>query len=163
MREERIINFPDYAITDNGRVFHYTGKEKRELAPYEVKGLQYVTLYKGGRKIKKTFPVHRLVAEYFVNNPQGFGDVIFIDNDKSNLKHTNLYWGTSKGEYVAQVKDNRGKIWKAANWKFAIGDCINQHAKYGHPLELLFEKVSPRRELEIKEACKVVNITVGFQ
>lgn len=43
---------------------------------------------------RKNYRVHRLVAEYFVDNPNNLPIVMHLDNDKTNNHYTNLKWGT---------------------------------------------------------------------
>ena len=40
--------------------------------------------------------IHRLVGEYFIDNPYGYDIIHHIDNDKTNNHYTNLKWVTSK-------------------------------------------------------------------
>jgi hypothetical protein len=40
------------------------------------------------------FPIHRLVATHFVDNPNNFPEVNHIDGDKGNNHFTNLQWVT---------------------------------------------------------------------
>lgn len=40
--------------------------------------------------------IHRLVGEYFIDNPYGYDIIHHIDNDKTNNHYINLKWVTSK-------------------------------------------------------------------
>lgn len=64
-----------------------------------------------GKKIR----VHRLVATYFVDNPNNYNEVNHIDGNKSNAVYTNLEWVTHKQNYEHALKtgllDNARKIW----------------------------------------------------
>ena len=53
-------------------------------------GYKVVSLLKDGKR--KNFYVHRLVAEHFIPNPNGFKEVNHIDYDKSNNNVMNLEW-----------------------------------------------------------------------
>lgn len=53
-------------------------------------GYSQVTLSKD--KVKTNRTVHRLVAEAFIDNPNGFSQVNHIDENKSNNRSDNLEW-----------------------------------------------------------------------
>lgn len=53
---------------------------------------QYYLKHEDGSS--KWYKVHRLVAEYYVPNPNGYSEVNHIDGDKSNNDFTNLEWCT---------------------------------------------------------------------
>ena len=61
-----IDGFENYAITSNGKVFNVnTMKEK--IPTDNQRGYLYVDLYNSGKR--KRFYVHRLVAQYYIENP----------------------------------------------------------------------------------------------
>lgn len=57
-----------------------------------TKGYCGVRLYKN--KIGKTFKIHRLVAEHFIDNPNNYKQVNHIDGNKENNRFDNLEWCT---------------------------------------------------------------------
>ena len=79
----------EYEIKKNGRVWSY--KRKKFLKPMlTMDGYHRVSLYKEGKR--KTYYIHRLVAQTFIPNPEGLPEVNHKDEDKSNNCVENLEW-----------------------------------------------------------------------
>lgn len=76
-----------------------------------IKGYDIATLTK--EKKKKTYHVHRLVAEAFINNSANFKQVNHIDENKNNNNVENLEWCSN--EYNAIY--SRGKPIKGTHLK----------------------------------------------
>ena len=72
--------------------YNYTTYPERvlRLSPHSQKKYQRVSIREKAN-IKRLL-VHRLVAETFVPNPNGFQFVNHIDSDLTNNKATNLEW-----------------------------------------------------------------------
>lgn len=71
-----------------------TGQYSKIMKPMlNQAGYPYVHLYTPEGK-KKVQIIHRLVAIYFIPNPQNFPVVNHIDGDKLNMSITNLEWCT---------------------------------------------------------------------
>lgn len=67
----------------------------RAISPTDNgKGYKIVGLISDGKR--KNFYVHRLVAEYFVQNPNDYKYVNHIDYNKENNHYSNLEWCTQK-------------------------------------------------------------------
>ena len=94
-----VAEFPNYAVSDKGRVKRLTtkasGKAGAILSQYKVNGYPSVNLLndEGRRSIR----VHRLVAEAFIDRPEGTNEVNHIDADRANNRVGNLEWVTSSG------------------------------------------------------------------
>jgi len=95
-----------YECSENGRVVNAnTGRELKQ----KTKSLGYkeVCLYIKGEK--KSFYVHRIVAECFVENKDKKPEVNHIDGDKSNNKSSNLEWCTSSENQLHAFKSGLQK------------------------------------------------------
>ena len=113
-----IDGFEDlYAVSSLGRVkslnYNHTGKEKILKPGKNSSGYLLVNLYKDRKR--KAFKVHKLVAEAFIPNPEGFEQINHKDENKinncvSNLefcdcKYNNNYGTRNKRIAAAQRND----------------------------------------------------------
>ena len=87
----KIKRFPSYEITEDGEVFNKRGhKIKPELTR---NGYLRVSLNNDSEKHKR-MSVHRLVAEAYIPNPNGYPQVNHKDENKQNNNVSNLEWST---------------------------------------------------------------------
>ena len=86
----------DYYTTPTGKVYRiYENKYYPRKDYVMYKGYRVITLVtKNGHK--KTFRVHRLVAEAYIPNPNNYPLVGHKDNIKINCCVQNLYWTTNQ-------------------------------------------------------------------
>lgn len=85
-----INGYENYLIYPSGKV--YSKVSKRYLRTFHTNGYIQVTLYKDNKR--KHFYIHRLLAEYFIENPDNLKEVDHIDRNKGNNKLNNLRWIT---------------------------------------------------------------------
>jgi hypothetical protein len=98
----RIVGFPDYEVSDDGKVRflggwrqfgphkRYAPAGERKAQPHSCGYLQ-VRLSLGADQWKNKY-IHRLVAQAFIPNPQRLGDINHKDGNKYNNHWTNLEW-----------------------------------------------------------------------
>lgn len=87
----KIVSWPEYSVSENGEVRR--DKDNKILKQYPQKsGYSYVWLNRGFGY--KALPVHRLVAETFIPNPENKPYVDHIDTNRSNNILSNLRWAT---------------------------------------------------------------------
>lgn len=116
---KEINNFPNYEVSNlgvvrkkkctiiysNGMVTNY----KERILKQEANRINYKRVTLSQNNIQKRFQTHRLVAEYFSNNPENKLCVNHIDGNPSNNKVSNLEWCTYS-ENERHSYDILGKI-----------------------------------------------------
>jgi hypothetical protein len=94
---KEIKDFPEYLITEDGKIYSTKYNKLRELKPgYHggYRGGYYVIiLCNNGKRITKQ--IHRLVAETYITNPDNLPQVNHIDENKLNNHVSNLEWVTN--------------------------------------------------------------------
>lgn len=90
MKKQITLNnqLTQFQIDDTGRL--YNTKTQRWLKGGINKGYHFYSIY--FQKKQYAFYTHRLVAQYFVPNPNNFTIVHHIDGNKLNNIYTNLQW-----------------------------------------------------------------------
>jgi hypothetical protein len=125
---KQIKEAPDYWIANNGTVLsrRVEGKEleiKQHTNPKT--GYRQLALCIGDKntKARKTFYPHRLVAEYFVENPSGYNTVNHKDLDKTNNHSFNLEWTTQSENirhyYLSNAKGKPREMKAVEQWSIS--------------------------------------------
>lgn len=87
VRSEEVSKFANYLFCSDGKIIDaITGKE---VKPYSS---GVVRLYNEDTNTFETPVAHRLIAEAFVENPNGYKFVKFKDGDPTNRAADNLEW-----------------------------------------------------------------------
>ena len=115
----------EYGNVKNSRTGNYIVGDKNNI------GYSRVCLY--DRDKRKRFFRHRLVAEYFVPNPDNLPEVNHIDGDKDNCYYKNLEWCTRS--------DNESHAWRTNLAKAKKGE--------NHPNSIY-------KESDIRKVCKLL-------
>ena len=133
MEKEIWKDFEDYEgkyqISNRGNVkslnYRHTGKE-RILKPQKTgRGYLFVYLYKDGKA--KKYLVHRLVAEVFLDNPEGYTEVNHKDENKTNNNADNLEWCSRS--YNCSYNDKAKKAGKKTSEKMRGRKLSEEHKK----------------------------------
>lgn len=95
MRTKQLDDFSKYVIYDDGRIWSLS--KKCFMAPsLTLDGYPqsvFVTP-RAANGYRKSIKMHRLIAEAFVPNPNGYKEVNHKDGNKLNNHWTNLEWCT---------------------------------------------------------------------
>ena len=106
----------NYEISTEGRIFN--NKHDRFLESRKNK-IGYYTIQISIDGELKSLYVHRLVAQYFIDNPNNKKQVNHKDMDKSNNNIENLEWVSAKQN---QIHARKNKIWNYKSNKKGVGD-----------------------------------------
>lgn len=101
-----------YIITPSGKIYNnYTGKpmKTRLIGGYPHVGLR---VFDGQSSVQKMFKVHRLVAEYFLPNPDNKPIINHKDGNKENSDVSNLEWCSYRenNEHAIKTRLRKG-VW----------------------------------------------------
>lgn len=94
VRRHIIDEYPCSVVTSDGRVLNAYGRERKMSVNKRSGFLQFGVYLEGGKY--KLLYLHRLVARYFVDNPNGYTNVCHRDGNKENNNASNLYWSDGK-------------------------------------------------------------------
>lgn len=118
---QKIKNYNNYYIYDNGDVLN-TATNKILKGSISEHGYKYYRLSKDN--IKQAFYAHRLVAEYFLDNPFNLPVVNHKDGNKLNNNVNNLEW-VSQSENVTHAHTN-GLIKTRRESEFFTENLLNE-------------------------------------
>lgn len=144
----------DYMVSNLGNVKSLKYGKERFLKPRtDRKGYLSIALHKG--KIREQWKVHRLVATYFVSNPNNYTDVNHIDEDKTNNCADNLEWcdKTYNNNYGHR---NKNISIKNKNHP-SLSKKVAQYDKNGNLIKIYPSTLEAERQLgitSIAECCR---------
>ena len=92
---KNVTGFEDYYMVSNeGTVLSKRTGKIRKAVPNKQNG--YLMMFLCGKDSKKCVYLHRIVAEAFCPNPNGYGFVNHKDENKHNNHCENLEWCTKQ-------------------------------------------------------------------
>jgi hypothetical protein len=168
-----IKDFPEYEISNLGRCRIKRNSQKLKRIKYGTGYVGYilnVPKEEGVYRKRTILSPGMLVARHFVENPNGYKRIIYIDGDVSNAVFTNIQW--SKRTYTCttlerglvhrkkiipkeeQLKTLRLKIERAERFEKAILSGTEQNFIYGELKDEIQKKVNSKyngKNYEFKE------------
>ena len=129
---KEIKDFTGYYISDDGKVYCNLGKGNRDknktIELYEIKPRKtshgYLRVCARSTKTNKRMDlyIHRLVAEYFIPNPENKKYVNHLNCNRADNRVENLEWCTAKEntDYTMQV----GNIIRDAKTGRYLSNCV---------------------------------------
>lgn len=104
-----------YEISSKGRVRSINGILSGGI---NTGGYKHITLWKNGKPYMRR--INRLVALYFIPNPDNLPIVMHLDDDKLNNSYTNLKWGTHQDNMDDMTNKGRQAKLKGSENNFSI-------------------------------------------
>ena len=112
----------DYRISDKGFLLN---NKTMKMTRGSANALGYQQVGMTCDKVRKTFLVHIIIANAFMDNPNGYDRVDHIDHNKSNNDIDNLRWCSQSQNCMNMSKQsNTTSTYKGVSW--------NKHAKKWH-------------------------------
>lgn len=87
-----IINYPNYLIYKDGRVYGKKGKGRKEGFKKIHKDEGYLKIGLTNENGERNFRIHRLLAIHYIPNPNDYSEVDHIDGNTLNNDLSNLRW-----------------------------------------------------------------------
>lgn len=129
------VDFHGYKVYRDGTII---GRKGKEVHPYQdSKGYLRIDINMDGtRKTRKTYKVHRIVAQCFIPNPDNKPQVNHINGIKTDNRAENLEWCTNAENQKHAVRtglrtvfpDNRGE--RNGQHKLSVEDVKYIRAHY---------------------------------
>lgn len=111
--------YPDYAVTEDGRVYRVTPYPRCRPVPFEMK--QRYDAY-GYRVVgPDALKVHRLVALTYMTNPDGLKCVAHNNGVRDDNRLANLRWATHKSNHAdMKAHGTKAELEKHPNHKLTV-------------------------------------------
>ena len=128
-----VDGYDNYLVSNFGNIKN--SKTNRILKlKNDSKGYKLINLYKNGKS--KTFTVHRLVGNAFLENPDNKEMIDHIDENKANNNVKNLRWATRKdngynrGKNINNTTGFKGVTYHKPSNKYRAAININGNNKH---------------------------------
>lgn len=100
---KEIINHPNYEVNELGEI---KNKIKNKILKPFITTNGYLRIRISN---KIAFQVHKIIALYFIDNPNNFSEVNHIDGNKLNNSINNLEWCNRSQNMIHSYKNNLSK------------------------------------------------------
>jgi len=139
---KKLNGFANYSINEEGQVRNDTTGQIKKPTANKANGYLYVDLYEGNKRTKR--PIHRLVAEAFVPNPDNLPCIDHADGNRQNNAISNLRWASfSQNNSRFETIGVRSQAVKVTHYKEERNRRGGGHIKWlDADLELRFNKIS---------------------
>lgn len=161
---KQIKEFADYYVSNFGRVWSNSSKKGILKFSCDKHGYLHVALYKDKKRYTKL--VHRLVAEMFIENLNGYTEINHKDENKGNNNVENLEWCTRKynifyGRAGKERYINVGLTQRYSRNDLKVVECLDiESGKVVHKFNSIAE-ASRTMSLKTKGSIKCVRSNIA--
>ena len=152
-----IKNYDNYVVSSFGRVKNTkTGKVLK--ASDNGHGYLIIDLYENA--IRKSYQVHRLVANAFINNPDDKNCVDHKDNNPQNNHISNLRFATNKeNQHNSKLSNNNTSGYKGVCWQKRVKKWRAQIVIDGIHVHIgLFDNLEDAKTARVNRANKAFGV-----
>lgn len=169
---KKVDGYDKYLISNYGRIKNLDYKRSHKemlMSSGKIKN-GYLVIVLSKNATRKTFLLHRLVANAFIPNPQNLPQVNHIDGDKTNNCVANLEWVTRKEnvkhsfEKLGRISSTKGKEGGLSPAAKAVVQYYKRKrvAEYGSIKEASFR--TGIDEVSISYSCRgIVKLAGGYR
>lgn len=152
-----IINFPNYMINEYGKIYIIKRKRHKKLDKNN-NGYIRVELANNGKN--KKYYIHRLVAEYYLENPNNLKFVNHKNGNKQNNHYTNLEWISQKNN----IKHSYEKLNNKHKYKGVIQYDLQMNEIARYKSQKYAKIITGICDTGINKCCKGIrNSSGGFK
>ena len=151
-----VKNFENYGVSNKGFVYKIkyglleVNYKEHRIKPYKDKnGYLFVRLSNKGKT--KTAYVHKLVAEHFIENKEGYKVVKHIDGNKENNCVENLKWFPDKSQLKEEVLKLKDKGLSPEDISERLGVSVEYIKNIEKRRKGLFVKIPEKLYRKLKE------------
>lgn len=160
----RVRSLNHYIKQKNNSKKLYKGQILKPHSNHSGNGYYIIGLFKNNKR--KSFLVHRLVAEAFIDNPENKPEVNHKDGITINNSVDNLEWATRREQMIhaykhgLQIPAQLGKF----NWDSFTGHPVRQlDIKTGKVIKEYGSMEEAARQLNIKSPSNIRGCIIGRQ
>lgn len=142
IRKERLVNTG----------LSKTRKLKSKIKPPQNNGRGYMQIYVQINNVRKIEYIHKLVAIYFIPNPENKLEVNHINGIKNDNRVVNLEWAT-RLENQIHAKNNGLIPFGEKSWCCVLNDKKVLAIRRLHKINPNFNRTNMAKKLKISQGC----------